>query len=178
MAGHNKWSKIKRKKEVIDAKKSKLFGSLIKTIQLEMAKTGNKHDSIALKAAINRAKQANLPSQNIERAIAAAQNENQKLETICYEAYGPGGSALIIEGATNNKNRTSQAIKQTLSEGDAQLATPGTASWAFEQSLKGNGWVAKNKHFVSKTDREKLNSLVEALIALEDVERVAIDAEL
>jgi YebC/PmpR family DNA-binding regulatory protein len=134
MSGHNKWSKIKRKKALTDAKKSKVFSKLVLVIQMESKKAKGDINSPSLKIAIERAKKENVPKENIDRAIKKGLNSNEAdLENVLYEAYGPGGVAIMIETLTDNKNRTSSEIKQIFSKHEASLSAPGSASWAFEK---------------------------------------------
>src|SRR5690348_1557363 len=107
MSGHNKWSKIKNKKAVTDAKKSKVFSMFAKMIAVESRKAKGDKNSPSLRAVMERARAVNMPNDNIDRAVAkGAGGDGGNLEEVLYEAYGPGGAALIIEGITDNKNRT------------------------------------------------------------------------
>ncbi|MCK4592069.1 YebC/PmpR family DNA-binding transcriptional regulator, partial [Candidatus Parcubacteria bacterium] len=119
MSGHSKWSKIKRQKGVADVKKGKIFSQLSKAITLT-AKSGGGDASMnpALKLAIEKAKQANMPLDNIEKAIkkGTGELEGGTIEEVLYEAYGPEGIALIVEGTTDNTNRTVAEIKHILSQ--------------------------------------------------------------
>lgn len=141
MSGHNKWSQIKHKKGAEDAKRSKLFSMLVRTITVEAKNANGNREAPSLKSAISRAKIANMPADNIERAIergfgAGADN----FEEVTYEAYGPGGVALIIIGLTDNKNRTTPEIKHLLSQHGANLGTQGSTLWAFKKN-ESNDWV-------------------------------------
>ncbi|MEK7175456.1 MAG: YebC/PmpR family DNA-binding transcriptional regulator, partial [Patescibacteria group bacterium] len=115
MSGHSKWSTIKHKKELTDAKKSKIFSKLVRFISVEAKLAGGK-ESPGLRAAIEKAKKVNMPAENIERAIKKANESSANMENISYEAYGPGGVGIIIETLTDNKNRTAQDIKFILSK--------------------------------------------------------------
>jgi transcriptional/translational regulatory protein YebC/TACO1 len=105
MSGHNKWSKIKRQKEKTDAQKSKLYGKMVRVISLEAKKANGNTSSPGLRSAIDAAKAANVPADNIERAIKKASEVSDNLESVRYETYGPGGSALIIDALTSNRNK-------------------------------------------------------------------------
>jgi len=111
MSGHNKWSKIKHQKEKTDAQKSKIFGKMVRLITMEAKKAGGNVNSPGLKAAIERAKEANVPNDNIERAVKKFSEGGATMESISYESYGPGGCAMIIEALTDNRNKTAQEIK-------------------------------------------------------------------
>src|SRR3989338_7322117 len=110
MAGHNKWKQIKVKKGVLDKKRSALFSKLLKAITVAARDEEKPEFNPRLKAVLERAKQANVPQENIERAIKKVRERAQNLEEILIEAYGPGGAAVIIEAITDNRNRTVQEI--------------------------------------------------------------------
>src|SRR3989344_6054884 len=153
MAGHNKWTQIKRQKGATDAKKSKLFGKLARLITLESKKAGGNTSAPALRAVIENARAINMPNENIERAIKRGTGVDAgEMERVLYEGYGPGGSAIIIEGLTDNKNRTSAEIRHLLSKHGASLAAQGAASWAFEKTPEG--FIPKTFVELSKEDRE------------------------
>ena len=171
MSGHNKWSKIKHKKALTDAKKSKVFSKFVKLIQVESKKSGGNIDSPGLRSAIDKAKAENMPSDNIERAIAKGKADTgADMEHLIFETYGPGGSAIIIEALTDNNNRTSPEIKHILTKRGLQLAAQHSATWAFEKV--DGGWSAKTPHEVSEEDLEKLESLIEELEDHDDVQGV------
>lgn len=176
MSGHNKWSKIKHKKAITDAKKSKVFSKFVKLIQVESKKAGGDVNSPGLRAAIEKAKRENMPSDNIERAIAKGKTDTSAdMEHVLYEAYGPGGSAIIIEGLTDNRNRTAAEIKHTLSKNGLELAAPGAAAWAFEKT-EGE-WKPKTTVELGEEDGEKLMKLTEELENNDDVQEVHTNAE-
>lgn len=176
MSGHNKWSKIKHKKAASDEKKSQIFSKLAKLITVESKKVGGNVDSPGLRTAILQAKKENMPSDNIDRAVKKGMSADAvSMDAVTYEAYGPGGTAIIIEGLTDNKNRTAAEIKHLLSKHDLQLATPGSASWAFEKN--GNEWAPKTTTTISENDTEKLNSFVEELEGHDDVQGIFTNAK-
>lgn len=176
MSGHNKWSKIKHKKAASDAQKSKIFSKLVKLISVESKNAGGDVSAPGLSSAIEKAKKENMPSENIERAIKKGTSDNStSMENVVYETYGPGGIALIIEGLTDNKNRTAAEIKHLLSKHGLQLATPGSAMWSFEKNA--TGWIAKTTTPISKDDTEKLNNLVGELEEHDDVQGVFTNVE-
>lgn len=171
MSGHNKWSKIKHKKALTDAKKSKVFSKFVKLIQVESKKSGGDTNSPGLRVAIEKARAENMPSDNIERAIAKGKTDTgAEAEPVLYEAYGPGGAAVIIEGLTDNRNRTAAEIKHLLNKHGIQLAAQGAASWAFEK-IDG-GWRAKTPHEISEADLEKLEALIEEIEDHDDTQGV------
>jgi len=180
MSGHNKWSKIKNKKAVTDAAKSKIFGKLVRLIAVESKKCKGDINSPSLRAVIEKAKEANVPSDNIDRAIKKGTGgEAGEMEQITYESYGPGGCALMIDALTENRNKAAQEIKHILSENGFELATPGSASWAFEKNppQNGGGWIPKNMIQISDEDGEKLEKLVDELEENDEVQEVFTNAE-
>ena len=142
MSGHNKWAQIKHKKAATDAKKGAVFSKMVREITIA-ARVGdpNPDANIRLKAAIERARSIGLPKENIDRAIAKAsgQGDGAELFEFLYEASAPGGVAILIEGITDNKNRTINEIKHLLSTHGARLADPGSLLWNFEKTYVDGG---------------------------------------
>lgn len=175
MSGHNKWSKIKHKKAVTDAKKSKIFSKLVRLIQVEAKQAHGDVNSPGLKTAIEKAKKENMPLDNIERAIKKASESGDNMQPVTFEAYGPGGVGIIIEGLTDNNNRTSQEIKHTLSKNGSSLAAQGAVAWNF---TKTNGeWTPNTTMELSDDDLEKLGNLVDQIEDNDDVQEVFTNAE-
>jgi len=176
MSGHNKFSKIKHKKAATDAKKSKVFSLHVKAITIALKEAGGDSSSPSVRTAIDKARADNMPKANIDRAIERATGKNAStLENVLYEAYGPGGVAIIIEGFTDNKNRTSQEIKHTLSLFGSSLASQGAASWAFEKI--NNDWLPKTKTPITDEDKQKLEKLIEKLEENEDINTICSNEE-
>lgn len=176
MSGHNKWSKIKNKKAVTDAQKSKIFGKLVRFIAVESKKVKGDVNSPSLRTAIDKAKEANVPSDNIERAIKKGLGgEGGEMESITYEAYGPGGCAIIIEALTDSRNKAAQEIKHILSKNGFALAGQGSATWAFSKSPVGE-WAANIKTEISEEDGVKLDTLIEELEENDEVQEVFCNA--
>lgn len=176
MSGHSKWSQIKRQKGVTDAKRSQIFGKISKNISLA-ARKGEKPDmNLELRAAIEKAKEANMPADNIERAIkkGTGKLEGAQLEGVRYETYGPGGAAIIMEGITDNKNRTTQEIKHLLLKSGASLAQTGSVVWAFEN--EGGKWLPKSALELSGQDAEALDKLLEELDNHDDIQDIYTNA--
>ncbi len=135
MSGHSHWSGIKHKKGLEDKKRSKIFSKLNRMISIA-AKTGTDPEiNSKLKVAIEQAKSFNMPSDTIERAVkkAAGGQDESKLEEFLYEAIGPGKIAIIIEGITDNKNRSMLEIKQILNQRNGKFAQEGSLRWQFQQ---------------------------------------------
>lgn len=134
MSGHSKWHSIKHKKGAVDAKKGKIFTKLARAITVAAKGNPDPDANFQLRLAIDQAKSANMPKDNIERAIARATGEGKEaLEEVLYEAYGPGGVPLIIEVLTDNKNRTVSSIKHILTSSGGRLAGPGSVQYLFER---------------------------------------------
>ena len=137
MAGHSKWSKVKRFKGAIDAKRGKIFSKLSKEITLA-AKTGggDPNSNPRLRSAIQAGRAQSMPNDNIERAIKRGTGEASdasQIEEIIYEGYAPGGVALIVETATDNKNRTAAEVRSIFSKNNGNLASAGSVSYMFHK---------------------------------------------
>ena len=177
MAGHSKWAQIKRQKGVTDAAKSRTFSRFARLITLESKKAGGALSAPGLSVAIARAKAVNMPKNNIERAIAKGiSKDSGDLEQVVYEAYGPGGTALLISALTDSKNRTTQEIKHLLSKEGAPLAAPGAASWAFSKNPDGSYAPNEPLMDVSGPDEERLTSILNALDEHDDVQQIFTNA--
>jgi len=136
VAGHNKWSKIKRKKGVNDAKRGALFTKLIREITVAAKEGGGSVEFNArLRLGVETAKAASMPAENIERAIkkGTGELEGVSYEEVAYEGYGPGGVALYIECLTDNTNRSVADVRHALSKCDGSLGTDGSVSWQFDR---------------------------------------------
>ena len=176
MSGHSKWSQIKRQKSVTDAAKSRVFSRYARLIAMESKKANGALSAPALSAAIARAKAANMPKENIERAIAKGTSKDSgNLEQVVYEAYGPGGVAIIIEALTDNKNRTTQEIKHLLIVLGVELASPGAAAWAF---TKVGSTYSPNEPIIELTEKDAgvLSTILDTLDEHEDVQQVFTNA--
>ena len=176
MSGHSKWSQIKRQKSATDAAKSRVFSRYARLIALESKKAGGTLSAPALAVVIARAKAVNMPKENIERAITkGSSKDSDNLEQVVYEAYGPGGVAILIDALTDNKNRTTQEVKHLLLLQGIELAAPGAASWAF---TKTSGVYIPREPLVevAGADEECLRTILEALDEHEDVQQVFTNA--
>lgn len=142
MAGHSKWSKIKRKKAANDAKQGAIFTKLIREITVAAREGGGNPDfNPRLRLAVDTAKGQNMPNDNIERAIkkGTGELEGVSYEEITYEGYGPNGIALFIETLTDNANRTVADIRYVLGRNNGSLGTSGSVAWQFDR--KGQIYV-------------------------------------
>jgi YebC/PmpR family DNA-binding regulatory protein len=136
MSGHNRWSKIKRKKAVTGAAKGTLFTKLIKEITLSARLGGGDATGNArLRVAVTAARESNMPNDTIQRAIKKGTGELEGVhyEEVVYEGYGPGGVALIVEALTDNRNRTVGDIRAILSRGGGHMAADGAVNWMFHK---------------------------------------------
>lgn len=134
MSGHSKWATTKRQKAVVDAKRGAAFTKIGNLIAIAARRGADPDANPALAMAIEKAKAANMPKANIERAIARVSEKGTvQLEEITYEAYGPGGAGIIIEVATDNKNRTFPELKSTISKHGGRLADAGSVLFQFQQ---------------------------------------------
>lgn len=136
MSGHNKWANIKHRKSAQDAKRSQMFTKLIRELTIAAREGGGDPESNPrLRTAIENAKAANMPKDKIESAIkkGTGELEGEELSEIMYEAYGPGGVALLISVVTDNKNRAAQEVRHVLSKWGGSLAESGAVSWNFER---------------------------------------------
>src|ERR687894_1167674 len=137
MAGHSKWAGIKHKKAIVDARRGKLFTKLARAITVAAKEGGGDVDgNPALALAVQKARDASMPKDNIERAIAKGTGEGgdaDALEAVTYEGYGPGGVALLVEATTDNRNRTGSEVRHTFSKHGGNLGEPGSVAYLFDK---------------------------------------------
>jgi len=137
MSGHSKWASIKHKKAIVDSRKGKLFTKLARAIVVAAKEGGGDPDTnAALGLAVQKAKDASMPKDNIERAIVkgtGAGADADKIETILYEGYGPGGVAVLVEAMTDNRNRTGSDIRHTFTKHGGNLGEPGSVAYLFDK---------------------------------------------
>jgi YebC/PmpR family DNA-binding regulatory protein len=137
MSGHSKWHSIKHKKAVVDARRGQQFTKLARAITVAAKEGGGDPEgNSALALAIQKARDASMPKDNIERAIAKGSGEGgeaEQIETVLYEGYGPGGVALLIEALTDNRNRTGADVRHLLSKNGGNLGEPGSVSYLFDK---------------------------------------------
>ncbi len=136
MSGHNKWSTIKHRKGAQDAKRSRLFTKIIREITVAARNGGgDPAGNPRLRRAIEDARAANMPSENIERAIkkGTGQLDGVKIESLTYEGVGPGGTLFLVDVVTDNRNRTAPEIRKLFERHGGQLGAGGSAAWAFEE---------------------------------------------
>ncbi|MGI9094631.1 MAG: YebC/PmpR family DNA-binding transcriptional regulator [Thermoleophilaceae bacterium] len=137
MSGHSKWASIKHKKAIVDQRRGKAFTKLVRAIQVAAREGGGDvegNPSLAL--AVQKAKDASMPKDNIERAIAkgaGADQDGDAFESVTYEGYGPGGVAILVETLTDNRNRTGSDVRFMFTKSGGSLGEPGSVAWIFEK---------------------------------------------
>lgn len=166
MSGHSKWSTIKRQKEITDIKRGKVFSKLAKVVTLAAREGIDPERNFKLRLAIDRAKQANMPKDNIDRAIAKASGGagGGQLSEIIYEGYGPEGVAIVVEAVSDNRNRTTAEVKNIFERRGGRLGGPGSVAYQF----KPMGLITIEK--ASHPD-EQILKIID--LGVEDVEEAA-----
>ncbi len=173
MSGHSHWAGIKHKKEITDKKRGKIFSKLLTAISAAAKTESNPDFNPRLRTAVTKAREASVPQDTIERAIKRASDAGD-LEELAFEAYGPGGAAILIEAISDSKNRTVQEIKIILKDHGGKWAEAGSVRWAFEPMAADNPheWKAKFPQALSPEDKTKLEGLIEALDENDDVQNI------
>ena len=145
MSGHSKWATIKHKKAALDAKRGKAFTRIIKEIMIAARQGGDPDMNPRLRTAITAAKAVSMPAENIKRAImrGTGELEGGQIDEIVFEGYGPGGAAVLVKVATDNRNRTVSEIRHVFSKNGGNLGELGSVSWMFER--KGQILIEKEK---------------------------------
>ena len=167
MSGHNKWSTIKRKKGALDAKRSKIFSRIIKEINIAVKEGGTDPNGNArLRLALNNARGANMPKDNIQRALSKAK-DSSALTEVTYEGYAPNGIAVVIEALTDNPQRTVSNVRSLFSKRGGSLGTNGSVTFMFER--KGIITVPKGNINPEEFELEIIDAGVEDLELQEDM---------
>ena len=169
MSGHSKWSTIKRKKAAVDAKRGKIFTTLIKEITMAAREAGGDSSSNPrLRQAISSARDANMPQDNIKRAIMKGTGElpGVNYEECSYEAFGPGGVAIFMEVLTDNKNRTVAEVRHLITKYGGNLGENGSVSWMFDK--KGQIIISKAGQNEDNLFEDSINAGAEDFDADED----------
>ena len=178
MSGHSKWSTIKRKKGAADAKRGKIFTKLIKELTIAAREGGgDPSGNPRLRLAIDNAKAANMPADNIERAIKKATGELEGIiiSELTYEGYGPGGVAILVEVATDNKNRTVAEVRHLFSKHGGNMGESGSVAWMFEK--KGIITLPKQGKLEEDILEIALNAGAEDMRAEEEFYEIQTDIE-
>lgn len=160
MSGHSHAKTIKHEKNITDQKRGQVFSKLARVISIAVKEGGaNPETNYKLRIAMETAKAANMPKDNVERAIkkGSGEDEGEKLEEVVFEAYGPGGIAVIIEGIADNKNRALGEVKQALNQFNGKLVGEGGVRWMFER--KGTVNVNPNDQTAGPKSKEELELL-------------------
>ncbi|MFC1621780.1 YebC/PmpR family DNA-binding transcriptional regulator [Patescibacteria group bacterium] len=171
MSGHSKWHNIKRKKEATDAKKSKIFSKISRLITIAAKQGGGDPDANPnLRLAIQKAKETNMPKDNISKAIKKGTGElgDQSFEEVTYEGYGPGGGALMIYCLTDNKNRTVSELRNILDKNGGNLSTQGSTSYIFDPKTYEPTFFT----LVSSSEETRVERLLDTLEDHDDVQEV------
>lgn len=184
MSGHSKWSKVKHQKATTDVVKAVAFTKASRGIMMAVREGGGITDpekNFRLRLAIEKARAVNMPKENIARAMEkAAGGAAGDIEPITYEGYGPGGVALLVEAATDNRNRTVSVIKHMFERHGGTLGGPGSVSFLFTRSMGEDGQVMVQPTYrvgVTGQVGEQLSALIHDLEALDDVQRVITNHE-
>lgn len=151
MAGHSKWATIKRHKAKMDAARSGVISKALRDVTLAARHGGGNPDiNLGLKIAIDRARRANVNLDNINRAVrrGSGEGEGGPIEELTYECYGPGGTAILVEAATDNRNRTAGEVRYILSKNSGKLAEMGAVAWMFDQK----GLITVEKEGLTEND--------------------------
>ncbi len=173
MSGHSKWSTIKHKKALTDAKRSKVFSKIASLITIAARKGGDPDKNPTLRATIEKAREVNMSKDNIDRAIKRGTGEiaGAQLEEVIYGAFGPGGAVILITAITDNKNRTLAEIKRILQEHNAKFADLNSIQWMFRR--EGADWVAGNLIKIDDENiKKEIKALYEALDEQQDVSEI------
>ncbi len=178
MSGHSKWSTIKHKKALTDAKRSKVFSKVASLITIAARRGSDPDKNPTLRAVIEKAREVNLPKENVERAIKRGTGEitGAQIEEVAYGAFGPGGAVILITAITDNKNRTLAEIKKILTEHNAKFTEVSSIQWMFRR--EGADWVPNS---LIKIEDENINkelaALYEALDEQSDISEIYSNEE-
>lgn len=175
MSGHNKWSKIKHKKGVADAKKSLAFSKIISLITNAAKEDPKPETNSKLRALVELAKKEKVPLDTINRALNKASEQKNKKEFIL-EVYGPEGVAILVIAKTDNSKRTGPELKKIVTNLGAKVADPGSVLWAFSEPNENFGWQAKFTQGISLQTQEKINNLTVKIAQHSEVEQVITNA--
>lgn len=174
MSGHSKWANIKRKKEVTDAKKSKVFSKMSRLISVAARRGGDPESNPQLRLAVEKAKEARMPRENIEKAIAkgSGQGGGESFSEAVYEGFGPGGEAFYITALTDNKNRTVSEIRNIFSKAGGSLGGAGSTAYIFTPDPSTPSYTMEIN---DEAYAAKLEALLEELDDHDDVQDVYVN---
>lgn len=182
MAGHSKWNNIKNRKGAQDAQRAKVFSQISKLIRIAVKEGGSGDPKFnpGLRVVLDKARSANMPNINIERAIQRGLGKSASgasIQEIVYEGFGPGGVPILAVGLTDNPNRTAAEVKFTFSRGAGSLGSPGSAMYMFKRDTEG-GYVCTMPLEIDENTAMSLLELADTLQGLEDVEDVYLGTEI
>jgi YebC/PmpR family DNA-binding regulatory protein len=175
MSGHSKWANIKHKKAAEDAKRGKVFSKISRNIRGAVREGGGDLNSnLNLRYWLDKAKEANMPKDNVRRAIDAGlgKGENGALQEVIYEGFDSQGVGLLIVCLTENKNRTTAELRNILSKSGGSLGSPGSVKYMFNRTKEGGYQPKITIPLQGDQQKAKLKTLVENLLELEDIEDV------
>lgn len=182
MAGHSKWNNIKNRKGAVDAKRGKVFSQISKLIRIAV-REGNSDDpkfNPALRTVLDKARAANMPKTNIQKAIERGLGKTSSgatIQEITYEGFGAGGVAIIVVAMTDNPNRTAAEVKFAFSRNGGSLGGPGSAMYMFKRNNEGGYDCTMPMEVSDKQTLSSLKNLVEKLRESEDVEDIYLATE-
>ncbi len=177
MSGHSKWSTIKHKKGATDAKKSKVFTEIGKMIRVAVQKIQSDDPKFnpSLRLVLDKARAANMPKDNIQRAIdrGMGRGKSGQIEEVLYEGFGAGGVGCIVVALTDNKQRTAAEVRNIFGKNDGSLGGPGSVGYMFQRDEESNSFICTMPFAVSDPEiLAKLLALQDAMLENEDVEDV------
>lgn len=177
MSGHSKWNNIKNKKAATDAKKGKVFGYVGRLIRVAVKEggSGDPGTNPSLRVALDKAREANMPRANIDRAIQRGLGKSksgQTIDEVMYEGYGAGGVGFLVTAITDNRNRTGAEIRAMFERNGGSLAGPGAASYLFDIAPDGTSEIKIPMDVSDESVRKQVENLTEMLEEHDDVEQV------
>lgn len=182
MSGHSKWSNIQQRKGAVDAKRAKNFGIISKLIRIavKQGSSGDPKFNPGLRVVLEKARSANMPHVNIERAIQRGLGKSASgasIQEIVYEGFGPGGVAILAVGITDNPNRTAAEVKFAFSRNGGSLGGPGSAMYMFKRDTDG-GYTCTMPLEIDEATAGSLMELIDAFRALDDIEEVYVATDI
>jgi YebC/PmpR family DNA-binding regulatory protein len=175
MSGHSKWKTIKHKKGIEDAKRSKIFSKISRLIMVAARQGGgDPNANPGLRLAIEKAKEASMPKENIDRAIkkgTGVSNGGDSFESVIYEGFGPGGEAFYVKALTDNRNRTASEVRTVFGKAGGSLGGVGSTAYIFADDPENPTFTME----VEEKNRDSLLSLIDALDDLDDVQEVYVN---
>lgn len=176
MAGHSKWSNIKHKKAAEDKKRGKIFSKISRNIRAVVREngSGDPEVNVNLRVWLDKAREANMPKENIQRAIDAGlgKGANGPMQEIIYEGFGPQGIGMLIVALTDNKNRTTAEVRNILNKQGGSLGAPGSVKYMFKRSQDQGYECTMPLDIQDDKQLQQIKTLIDQLLELEDVEDI------